>query len=493
MSDPSSLQSYTTSNMDMNGLLVANCRPDQGGAYPPIYNVPHGTIQLAQGYNTLPGGASWPFSMAPVAASHQNGGMNNPYGQYTHPISSDPSQASNANPAGISMPSSSPAGNIPMHSMPGSSFQLGTQQRSMSSHGVNMPMTPTPTTSTSTNTANAPQPPTISTDTPRMMKAAGSDEAPDSSESAEGRTQGRKRMPAKGEKDTKTGRRKIKIEFIDDDSRRHITFSKRKAGIMKKAYELATLTGTQVLLLVVSQTGLVYTFTTPKLEAIVKQPEGRNLIQECLNAPGGSQDAMRHGAGASDQAWNSVEENDALEEGDEEEEEEEDAADLSAQADSSLVSQTQSFVTSPISEHPAYASPTGPAPYFHPGWTAMPSMSSAQPLDNKQINIKRRRTQPNLSTNTMQASTSHRPSLGELPYAPYPPTNLASLPVGRNRSDPPIMPNAFPMYYPTNMPPQDTPTQLGNNETGNPSIAPELHMSPQQDRSLQCAQPPPSS
>ena len=35
----------------------------------------------------------------------------------------------------------------------------------------------------------------------------------------------------------------------------------------------------------VSQTGLVYTFTTPKLEAVVKQPEGRNLIQECLNAP----------------------------------------------------------------------------------------------------------------------------------------------------------------------------------------------------------------
>ncbi|KAN0065066.1 transcription factor of the MADS box [Thecaphora frezii] len=90
---------------------------------------------------------------------------------------------------------------------------------------------------------------------------------------------------AKGEKDAKTGRRKIKIEFIEDDARRHITFSKRKAGIMKKAYELATLTGTQVLLLVVSQTGLVYTFTTPKLQALVTQAEGRNLIQACLNAP----------------------------------------------------------------------------------------------------------------------------------------------------------------------------------------------------------------
>lgn len=54
---------------------------------------------------------------------------------------------------------------------------------------------------------------------------------------------------------------------------------------MKKAYELSTLTGTQVLLLVVSETGLVYTFTTTKLQPIVTKPEGKNLIQTCLNTP----------------------------------------------------------------------------------------------------------------------------------------------------------------------------------------------------------------
>ncbi|GAN04550.1 SRF-TF-domain-containing protein [Mucor ambiguus] len=83
----------------------------------------------------------------------------------------------------------------------------------------------------------------------------------------------------------RSGRRKIKIEYIENKSRRHITFSKRKAGIMKKAYELSTLTGTQVFLLVVSETGLVYTFTTPKLQPLVTRPEGKSLIQECLNAP----------------------------------------------------------------------------------------------------------------------------------------------------------------------------------------------------------------
>lgn len=89
-----------------------------------------------------------------------------------------------------------------------------------------------------------------------------------------------------------SGRRKIRIEYITDKSRRHITFSKRKAGIMKKvgqiaschaahtqAYELSILTGTQVLLLVVSETGLVYTFTTTKLHPLVNKAEGKNLIQ----------------------------------------------------------------------------------------------------------------------------------------------------------------------------------------------------------------------
>lgn len=80
-------------------------------------------------------------------------------------------------------------------------------------------------------------------------------------------------------------RRKIEIKFIQNKARRHITFSKRKHGIMKKAWELSVLTGTQVLLLVVSETGLVYTFTTPKLQPLVTQSEGKNLIQTCLNAP----------------------------------------------------------------------------------------------------------------------------------------------------------------------------------------------------------------
>jgi len=86
-------------------------------------------------------------------------------------------------------------------------------------------------------------------------------------------------------KKKKQGRRKIKIEFIEDKSRRQITFSKRKAGIMKKAYELTTLTGTQALLLIASETGHVYTFATPRLQPFVTHQEGKALIQRCLNSP----------------------------------------------------------------------------------------------------------------------------------------------------------------------------------------------------------------
>lgn len=41
------------------------------------------------------------------------------------------------------------------------------------------------------------------------------------------------------DKDGEPSRRKIRIEYISDKSRRHITFSKRKAGIMKKVSEFS--------------------------------------------------------------------------------------------------------------------------------------------------------------------------------------------------------------------------------------------------------------
>ena len=95
------------------------------------------------------------------------------------------------------------------------------------------------------------------------------------------------------------GRVKIEMAYISNKIRRYTTFSKRKTGIMKKAYELATLTGTEVMLLVASETGEwpgmclenhrptsclghVYTYATAKLQPMITSEAGKALIQTCL-------------------------------------------------------------------------------------------------------------------------------------------------------------------------------------------------------------------
>jgi hypothetical protein len=78
------------------------------------------------------------------------------------------------------------------------------------------------------------------------------------------------------------GKQKIKIEFIEQKQRRQITFYKRKAGLIKKAHELQCLTGTNILLLMASETGHVYTYATPELQPMITNPENQALIKSCL-------------------------------------------------------------------------------------------------------------------------------------------------------------------------------------------------------------------
>lgn len=86
------------------------------------------------------------------------------------------------------------------------------------------------------------------------------------------------------------GKQKIPISFMRDRVRRCSTFSKRKTGLMKKAFELAELTGAEVLLLVASETNHVYTFSTNRLKPIIESDQGRELIQSCLGPRGQNSD-----------------------------------------------------------------------------------------------------------------------------------------------------------------------------------------------------------
>ena len=76
----------------------------------------------------------------------------------------------------------------------------------------------------------------------RADSSGGEEEEEEScDEEISGYSNGMVKMPRPGKKTR--GRVKVRMEFIKNKLRRYTTFSKRKTGIMKKAYELATLTG----------------------------------------------------------------------------------------------------------------------------------------------------------------------------------------------------------------------------------------------------------
>ncbi|KAG0441488.1 Serum response factor like protein A [Dictyocoela muelleri] len=84
------------------------------------------------------------------------------------------------------------------------------------------------------------------------------------------------------------GKKKIAIEYIEDKNKRGVTFSKRKRGIMKKAFELNKLTNSDILLVIANENSHVYTFATSKFKPIVAR-HGK-LIEDCLKNPGPFED-----------------------------------------------------------------------------------------------------------------------------------------------------------------------------------------------------------
>ena len=59
------------------------------------------------------------------------------------------------------------------------------------------------------------------------------------------------------------GRCKIEIKRIENDSTRHVTFCKRRVGLVKKARELSVLCDADVALIIFSSSGKIYHFANP--------------------------------------------------------------------------------------------------------------------------------------------------------------------------------------------------------------------------------------
>lgn len=76
---------------------------------------------------------------------------------------------------------------------------------------------------------------------------------------------------------------KLKMtKFIRDKEKRHLVFSTKKSRLLSRAYKLSKMTGTQVLVVIQSETGDVYTYATKKLRPVIASEEGKELLRTCL-------------------------------------------------------------------------------------------------------------------------------------------------------------------------------------------------------------------
>ncbi|KAK1566446.1 hypothetical protein Q3G72_000051 [Acer saccharum] len=65
------------------------------------------------------------------------------------------------------------------------------------------------------------------------------------------------------------GRGKLEMKRIENKRSRQVTFSKRKNGILKKAYELSVLCDAEVATIIISPSGRFYEFATDGMERII--------------------------------------------------------------------------------------------------------------------------------------------------------------------------------------------------------------------------------
>ncbi|OVA06911.1 Transcription factor [Macleaya cordata] len=72
------------------------------------------------------------------------------------------------------------------------------------------------------------------------------------------------------------GRQKIEIKRIEKEDARQVTFSKRRAGLFKKASELCILCGAEIAIIVFSPAGKSFSFGHPSVESVVDSFLSRN-------------------------------------------------------------------------------------------------------------------------------------------------------------------------------------------------------------------------
>ncbi|KAL3645257.1 hypothetical protein CASFOL_010437 [Castilleja foliolosa] len=86
-------------------------------------------------------------------------------------------------------------------------------------------------------------------------------------------------------------RGKVEMKRIENTSSRQVTFSKRKNGLLKKAYELSVLCDAEVALIIFSQKGRLYEFSSSNMQKTIQKY--LQLTKERNSGPGVEQH-MQH-------------------------------------------------------------------------------------------------------------------------------------------------------------------------------------------------------
>ena len=80
------------------------------------------------------------------------------------------------------------------------------------------------------------------------------------------------------------GRKKINITRINDERTRQVTFTKRKFGLMKKAYELSVLCGCEIALIIFNSNDKLFQYASSHMDKVLLKYADYNQPHEtCTN------------------------------------------------------------------------------------------------------------------------------------------------------------------------------------------------------------------
>lgn len=65
------------------------------------------------------------------------------------------------------------------------------------------------------------------------------------------------------------GRKKISISKINDERNRQVTFTKRKFGLMKKAYELSVLCECEIVIIIFNSNNKLFQYASSNVDSIL--------------------------------------------------------------------------------------------------------------------------------------------------------------------------------------------------------------------------------